>query len=299
MGYPGTTHQLSGLSASLGILLMLFCVPGFAQSSVWQISKNNTFLYIGGTVHVLQKDDYPLPEEFSRAFNNAGKVIFETDMAEARSPAFSQKMMQQMQYPPGQSLKDILDEQTYTLLSDYFSGKMPMSQIDALKPGMVVIILSAIEFQRLGMVVAGVDDFFWSRALDENKAIGILETIEAQLNFIMDMGKGNESEMIRKTLDDIRQTENIIASLKTAWRAGDEQAMQRLIVQEMMQDYPQVYEDLLVRRNHTWLPHIEAMLENDEIELVLVGALHLIGNEGLLQLLRNKGYQVTHYMNGN
>lgn len=295
MHNPGTCRYSPVLYVIVIALLCFFCASAFAQSSVWKISKNDKVLYIAGTVHVLQQDDYPLPEEFSKAFDNAGKVVFETDMAEVRSPAFTQRMMQKMLYPPGQSLKDILDDKTYKRLVEYFSGKIPMSQVDVLKPGMVVIMLSAIEFQRLGMVVAGVDEYFWRRAQDENKAVGILETIEEQLAFIVNMGKGNENEMIRKTLDDIKHTESMISALKKAWRSGAELEIKQLIVQEMIDDYPQVYKELLVRRNLTWLPRIEAMLDNDEIELVLVGALHLIGDDGLLQLLRNKGYDVSHF----
>jgi len=296
MQHSGSGYRLPDLPVKLmALLLLFFYLPAFAQSSVWQISKNNKTMYIGGTVHVLQQDDYPLPEEFTQAFNRADKIVFETNMTEVRSPAFTQRMMQQMLYLPGQSLKNVLDSQTYERLREYFSDKIPMSQIDGLKPGMVVIMLSAIEFQRLGMVVAGVDEYFWRRAQDENKSIGTLETIEEQLAFIMNMGQGNENEMIMKTLDDIEHTESMISLLKQAWRSGAELQIKQLVLQEMIDDYPQVYEDLLVRRNSSWMPHIEAMLDNNEIELLLVGTLHLVGDDGLLQQLRSKGYSVSHF----
>ncbi|MEN8226489.1 MAG: TraB/GumN family protein [Bacteroidota bacterium] len=285
-----------GLYPGLFGLFMLFVsITVSAQSSVWQISKGDKVLYIGGTIHVLGQDDYPLPEEFDQAFSEAGKLVFETDITEVKSPAFGQKMMQQMLYPAGQSLKDELDKPTYERLADYFSDKIPMSQIDGLKPGMVVLMLSAIEFQRIGMVLAGVDEHFWGLAVNNNKAIGTLETLDEQLAFIVNMGEGRENELIMNTLDDIKRTEAIILSLLTAWRAGDEPEMERLLLQEMIDDYPQLYQNLLVKRNNNWLPSIEAMIQNEEVEFVLVGTLHLIGDDGLLQQLRDKGYKVSQY----
>ncbi len=283
------------LAGFLGLMLLIFSVSVSAQTSLWKITKDGRVLYLGGTVHVLSQDDYPLPEEFEQAFAVSDKIIFETDIAQARSPAFAQKMMQQMLYPPGQSLRNALDKQTYQRLAEYFSGKIPMTQIDGLKPAMVVLMLSAMEFQRMGMVMVGVDEHFWNLAQEENKQTGTLERIDEQLAFIVNMGKGNENELIQNTLDDIKRTETMIAAIKSAWRSGDEEAMKQIILQEMIDDYPQLYQSLLVSRNNNWFPAIEAFLDNDDIELLLVGALHLIGDDGLLQLLRNQGYEVEYF----
>ena len=289
------TYRFSKLSITVfAVILMILSVSVSAQTSLWQVSKDGRVLYLGGTVHVLGQEDYPLPEEFEKAFAAAEKIVFETDIAQARTPAFAQRMMQKMLYPSGQSLKDVLDKQTYKRLSEYFADKVPMAQIDGLKPAMVVLMLTAIEFQRMGMVIAGVDEYFWSRAQEENKQTGTLESIDEQLSFIVNMGKGNENELIQNTLDDIKRTDSMIASLKSAWRPGDDVELEKIILQEMIDDYPELYQSLLVRRNNNWLPYIEALLQNNDIELVLVGALHLVGDDGLLQLLRNKGYDVEH-----
>ncbi|MDX2503262.1 MAG: TraB/GumN family protein [Gammaproteobacteria bacterium] len=288
------SYRISKLLITLfTVMLMVSSVSVLAQTSLWQVKKGDRTLYLGGTVHVLGQEDYPLPDEFEKAFSTADKIVFETDLAQARSPAFSQRMMQQMLYPSGQSLKDVLDKQTYKRLAEYCADKVPMSQIEGIKPAMVVLMLTAIEFQRVGMVIAGVDEHFWALAVEENKQTGTLESIDEQLSFIVNMGKGNENELIQNTLDDIKRTESMIAVLKAAWRSGDEAELEKIILQEMIADYPELYQNLLVRRNNNWLPYIEAMLQNNDIELVLVGALHLIGDDGLLQLLRNKGYDVT------
>ncbi len=279
----------------LSLILLVFSVSVSAQTSLWQISKGDKRLYLGGTVHVLGYEDYPLPEEFAQAFSNSKKVVFETDIVKAKEPEFAQKLLRQMTYPQGKSLKDVLNKQTYQRLVAYFSDKVPMAQIDTMKPGMVVLMLSAIEFQRMGLVTVGVDEHFWNLARQEGKSIGTLETLDEQLGFLVNMGKGNENELIMSTLNELKQVDLMINTLRSAWRAGNELEMKNIVLQDMADDYPELYQSMLVKRNHNWLPHIEAMMDNEGIALVLVGALHLVGDDGLLQLFRNKGYEVTHF----
>lgn len=278
------------------LMLLLTCfisMDVLAQSSVWKVSYGNNTLYIAGTIHVLGRSDYPLPEEFEKSYGWADTLVFETDISQARSTTFAQKMMQRMLYPPGESLKETLDSETYERLAAYFADKMPMAQVDNLKPAMVVLIMSSLEYQRMGMVIAGVDEHFWMRAIEDEKPTRILETIDEQLDYIVNMGKGKENEMIRNALDEVERIEMIISSLKEAWRSGDRAAIESLILEDMIKDYPELYQSLLVNRNSNWMPHIVEMLEDEPIELVLVGALHLVGEKGLLQMLQNKGYEVT------
>lgn len=282
-------------SKLLGIILLVFSVSVSAQTSLWQISKGDKRLYLGGTVHVLGYEDYPLPEEFVEAFSNSKKIVFETDIVKAKEPEFAQKLLRQMTYPQGKSLRDVLNKQTYQRLVAYFSDKVPMAQIDTMKPGMVVLMLSAIEFQRMGLVTVGVDEHFWNLARQEGKSIGTLETLDEQLGFLVNMGKGNENELIMSTLNELKQVDLMINTLRSAWRAGNELEMKNIVLQDMVDDYPELYQSMLVKRNHNWLPHIEAMMDNEGIALVLVGALHLVGDDGLLQLFRDKGYEVTHF----
>nr|WP_232365178.1 TraB/GumN family protein [Salinimonas marina] len=81
--------------------------------------------------------------------------------------------------------------------------------------------------------------------------------------------------------------------MKDQWRAGDMQALHDTAMGDVAEQYPQVYDDLLVNRNHNWIPKIEAMMKSPEVELVLVGTLHMPGNEGVLALLKQKGYTLT------
>jgi uncharacterized protein YbaP (TraB family) len=107
------------------------------------------------------------------------------------------------------------------------------------------------------------------------------------------MGEGNESEFILLSLEDLENTNASMEEMITAWRNGDERALQKLFVDDMQQRAPGLFDSLISQRNLRWMPQIEAMFEDPDTEFVLVGAAHLIGGEGLVQLLQSKGYEVS------
>jgi len=122
-------------------LLVLLLLPSlcFAETSLWQISKNGNHLYLGGTIHVLKKTDYPLPVEFTRAFEKSDKLMFETDIEKAKSPEFGKKMAQMMMLPAGKSLKDILNKKTFSRLKQYLVTKnIPVDNFLSFKPSLII-----------------------------------------------------------------------------------------------------------------------------------------------------------------
>ena len=109
------------------------------------------------------------------------------------------------------------------------------------------------------------------------------------------MGLGNEDAMLLSSIDDMSRIEAVMNTIKSAWLSGDENKLVEVGLVEMMRDYPDIYQSLLVKRNNNWMPHIERMMGDKKVEMILVGALHLVGKDGLLQQLRDKGYTVKQY----
>lgn len=277
-------------------ILLIFPSISFAETSVWHISKNGNDLYLGGTIHVLRKDDYPLPVEFQQAYKKSDKLVFETNIEMSQSPEFANKIAQMFTYPAGQSVKNTLNANTLKQLKKHLVDRhIPVESLFRYKPAMIAIVLSIVEYKSMGMVEVGVDQFFHTKAKQAGKPIGELETVDAQLNFLLNMGKGHENELIMSTINDIGKIKSLMAVIKLAWLKGDENAMAKVTIAEMMRDTPDIYQSLLVTRNNNWMPQIERMLTDKPVEMVLVGALHLVGKDGLLQQLRNRGYTVKHY----
>lgn len=264
-----------------------------ADTSMWSVSKQGHTLYLGGTVHVLSASDYPLPEQFDRAYRKADSLVFETDIDVVSGMAFQQQMMAAMIYRDGRTLRTELKPETFSVLSQYCASvDLPIENILPFKPAMATLIMTFYELNRLGMAESGVDAHYHQRAKRDGKPLGQLETAQQQLEFITSMGLGQEDELILSTVRDMQELPVMMAQLKTAWRRGDRRQLIELGIAPMRDEFPALYDSLLLDRNRAWLPQIEAMMASPQTELVLVGALHLVGEDGLLQQLAQRGYTI-------
>ena len=276
-------------------LVLLQIVPGvWADAPVWRATDGESIVYLGGTVHLLRPEDYPLPEEFDQAYEGSSELFFETDIASMNDLSVQAQMLQKLSYSDGRTLKDVLDTEAYAALETYTDGVgMPLMMLEQFKPGMIVSTLQVLEFQRMGFTPQGVDAFFNTQALADGKSVGALETLDEQISFLAAMGEGNESEFIMMSLEDLDSMANLIDEMIGAWRAGDSEALRTMFVDDMLERAPVVYDSLLRQRNLRWIPQIEAMFDDPEIEFVLVGAAHLVGADGIVELLRARGYAVS------
>ncbi len=282
------------LKASFIFSFLFFTLSSQAASPVWRVSKGPYHLYIGGTIHLLSNKDYPLPKPFYDAYQEAQTLIFETDMAAIQSFSFLMKMNQVMTFNDGQTLKSSLKPHTYSKLQQYFKSRsMPTEAYTLYTPVGISMLISLFELQRIGLnPELGVDHYFAAKAKKDHKPMGELETPDEQLSYIANMAAGKEDELILKTLEELEQTEAIMHELKTAWKTGNRKKLSDLTINEMKTQYPKIYASLLVERNTNWMPKIENMIQNKEIEMVLVGALHLVGEDGLIYKLKQNGYRV-------
>lgn len=278
---------------SLFLLLFAFSTSTNAETSVWTVTKNGNKLFIGGTVHLLVTSDYPLPAAYQKAYARSAKIVLETDMQKLQSAEFQATMMRELSYPGDVNLRQVIDQQTYKALEQFFTQRgIPMANIIGFKPGMVATMMTMVELQRLGLVGVGVDAYYNAKAINDEKLLGQLESVETQLNFIANMGVGQEDELLAYSLEDIVKLPNLMQAMKDAWRQGDMKTLEKIGITPFRVEFPSIYQALLVDRNNAWMPQIEAMLKTSEIEFVLVGALHLAGEDGLLSQLTSRGYKV-------
>ena len=280
---------------ALALLLLLMLGVARADAPVWKISNGDNTLFIGGTIHVLREQDYPLPVEFERAYAEADKLVFEVDIAQTNSLEFQQKLMLAALYRDGSTLASHLKRSTIRKLETFMRQRgIALESLQSFKVGVLVLILTANELNRLGIQAEGVDQYFTSRAVQDDKPVGALETLEQQIEFLSTMGEGEEDQLVLQTIDELDDFDEEFSALKTAWRHGNMQKLEEVGLKEFRL-FPQAYKSMLVDRNRAWLPKIEVLLKDQTVEYVLVGVLHLVGDDSVLAMLKARGYQVQRY----
>jgi uncharacterized protein YbaP (TraB family) len=281
------------LITRIALPLLLLLSGNLHAASVWKVTSDESTVYIGGTIHILAPQDYPLPKEYGQAFALAETIVFETDMQAVNSPQFQQQMMATMSYKKGRSLSDDLSPEIYTALVSHLTRRdMSIAQFSMLKPSLVAIMLSMMELRTLGFTSIGVDQFYANLATEKGKKQQWLESPDQQLAFLANLGLGEEDALIEYSLRDIKKMPQMIGELRSSWREGDVEKMTQLNIVPFKAEYPQIYHDLLVARNDDWLPQIQRMLSDAPVELILVGSLHLAGPDSVLAKLTAKGYTV-------
>jgi len=280
------------------IFVFVLLVFGYLQSAqadspVWKVVKGDRHVYIGSTIHVLSKSDYPLPAAFETAYNQSAKLIFETDTRKLQTLEFQAALMNKAVYADGRNLKTVLSASTFQKLETHLTSRgIPISTFIKLKPGIVAVTITIIELQRLGLMGTGVDEYFSLRALNDQKMVGQLETVDDQLELISSLGDGQENQIINHTLQETKKLPDLMQTMKIAWRQGDNATLENIILAPLKKDFPGVYHRVVIKRNNAWLPKIETLLKTAEVEFILVGALHLIGADGVLAKLKDRGYNI-------
>lgn len=287
-------NKLKNITA-LFAFITLYCLSTVtvANSSVWKISKNNDHIFIGGTIHILPEEEFPLPNEFLNAYKNTDQIILEAQLPDPNDAAAQQAMLAQMSYSNGKSLQTILTPDTFKLLDKYFSTiSSDINQFVLFKPGFVISIMALIELQKAGISGEGVDAYFEDLAVKEQKKITYLETAEMQFTMLSNLGKGYEDEFIKSNLELNSSFTEFFQQTLDAWRTGNAARLESLINIAAIESDEKSYDALFTNRNKNWIPQIEALFNNTNKEFVLVGTGHLFGKDGLLELLKNKGYKV-------
>lgn len=287
-------HKLK-LMKRLFLLLVLntfLFSHGFSQSSVWKVEGNGNTIYLGGSVHVLRPGDYPLPEEFNVAFNKAEAIVLEADIEKLEDPEIAQSLIVKGIYQGEKNLQNVLSEEVYAKLKVQCSNlSIPIENLAKLKPSLVVLTLTVMKMQQMGISAEGIDKHFYVKSKAENKDILFLETVEEQIELIVNMGEGNEDDFVLKSLKDFESMEKDLSSLMVGWRDGTSKVMKKEL-KEMKKEFPELYQSLLVQRNNNWMPKIDQYMNDKQVEFIIVGSLHLHGIEGLLKKLKDKGYLV-------
>jgi len=282
-----------GLAA---LIIVAGCVAPRAQgkSFVWKAtSKQGGTVYLAGSVHLLSAKYYPLSPAFDTAFNAADLLVEELDMGEMLAPESQLKMLTRGMLPSGQSLDKVVSPATYAAVSARVTAlDLPMAPLNLFKPWALALTLQALEWQKAGFNAdLGIDKHFYDMAKTAGKSTKGLETLEFQISRFDEMSMDLQDRLLAETLKELETTQTSFVKLADAWKSGDAAAVEKIVLEDLKSE-PAMYQRLLVERNQAWLPQVEALFSRPRPAFVVVGAAHLIGSDGLLQILRARGYTI-------
>ena len=283
-------------AAVIAIALVLGSTTGVdaqARSFLWKVQSGPRVMYLAGSVHALSADVYPLSPAFTRAYEASDTLLEEIDLETAGLLSLGPMLLSRAMYQDGRTFDKAVSKETLDLVTTHLKG-MPMAAelIRPMKPWMVMLMLSAMQMQQAGLDPnLGLDKYFFDRAKADRKTVVGLETAESQIDRFDTMPEPLQEQMLRSTLSELDVQRNSVAAMIGAWRNGDAAALEKMALSSF-DGYRGAYTSLIVERNNNWVPQIEACMAKPQPCFVVVGAAHLVGPDGLLALLKNKGYQL-------
>lgn len=276
---------------------------------LWKVSDGDNDLYLLGSFHLLKPEDYPLSHDVDLAFDDAESLVFELSPAEMNSPALAQAMAQAALRTDGKPLSHELPEPMLLQLQAWTKANAGTLDAMGLHGDMLLafdawfvgLTISIIEMRKQGLdPEQGLDRHFMTRAEKAGKAATGLEKGREQIAIFDGMSKVEQLQFLEEALSEAHKAGTEIERLHGAWRRGDAvQLWQRLAV-EMREKHPKLYHRVNVARNDAWVPKLQAMLDSPGTDdtLVVVGTLHLLGEDGVVEKLRAKGYRVERVCTG-
>lgn len=262
---------------------------------LWSLKGKTNTVYLLGSVHFLKASD-SLPTAVDAAYQDAEQLVMEIDLDDLDPHAMQAAVLELGMQPEGQSLEQQLGADSYAKVSARARelGVEPML-LNKLRPWFAGLTLVQIQMMKLGLDPnSGVELRLVSRATADKKPVAGLETIREQLGIFAALPEEQQREFLMYSVEDTQRMTEELDALLAAWRRGDVQALADLMT-EGFEDYPDLYRPLTVERNRKWIPGLEALLDDKDDYLVVVGALHLVGEDSVIELLEKKGHKVRQH----
>lgn len=274
-------------------MLLLFTAPVLAAPPtplMWRATGSEGTVYLLGSFHLLRPSDYPLAASVEEAYERSDRVVFEISPVDMQSPDLPRKFTAAGMLPEGHKLSEMVQPETREKLIGFLGSEAALPAVDPYKPWFFGLSIALTTMQAAGFdPTQGLDQHLMARAAKDGKATAGLETIDEQLA-ALDGGPWEEQEAsLRESLKPAAELREDIERLHGAWRSGDAAALEQVTVEEMMAKTPVTARLVNLERNQRWLPQLHAMLDEPGTTLVVVGALHLVGDDGVPALMQAQG----------
>lgn len=292
------THRLAALLVAA--VMVVPPAPAWAaeRSVVWSVQGEHNTVYLFGSIHVLRPGDVGLPRTAEEAYDDAEQLVMEIDMddpAVADPTVMAAQMQRYAQLPAGQSLQSVLGADYPAVATHLREAGLDPALLDGFAPWFVGMMALQLEIARRGFDPAhGIEQQVTDRAVADRKPIRGLETPADQFAVLAGLSLPEQKRFLLMALEETEQTDARLDQLLTAWRGGDTVTLARVLTEEF-EEFPELYRPLTEERNRAWVEQLADLLDDRDDYLVVVGALHLVGRNSVVDLLRQRGYRVTQH----
>lgn len=261
---------------------------------LWAIQGKHNTVYLLGSMHLLRPADSALPAEVMQDYSAAQALVMELDLSEEDPPKLPGPAPALADLPAELTLSKVLGPKLNAQLQTHADRLgLDVKGLQHFQPWVVVLLLDQLELEKAGFEAdSGVDMQLLRRAQADHKPVIGLETADDQYGLFAHLSIAQQRKYLRDSLKDEEDNPNETDELFQAWQRGDTAALEKLL-QQGADEAPKIFRLLTVDRNRRWLPKITQLLNNDTDYLVIVGALHLVGRYGLVELLQRKGFLLT------
>jgi uncharacterized protein YbaP (TraB family) len=271
-------------------------LSGIAQSqnatpAVWQLAGSRNSVYLLGSVHALRNDGQPLPDSLMRAYKEADILYMEIDLDDLDPTEVQQFTLSHGILPPEQTLAGVMGAERYARAKDQAQKLgLDLEQLARLEPWVVAISAIQAQVMRLGLdPSAGIEQRLVESAVRDGKEVRGLETVGDQFGVFDALSLEKQQEFLLMSLEEAVDLPRDIDKLIAAWSRGDVKTLEQLMA-EGFEQFPDLYQPLVVARNRNWTQQIARLLDDDKDYLIVVGVLHLTGPDSVIQMLKAQGH---------
>jgi uncharacterized protein len=261
-----------------------------ARSCVWKVTDSTgRTLYLGGSWHRLRSSDYPLPAAFKIAFEGSSDLAFEIAPDDLHKTGKALEIAGT--YPRGDSLKNHVNPITYNILQVILGfANVPDSKFSRYRPWYLVLMLESPGVRGMSGKL-GIERHFEARAAQASKPVTGLETLREHIEVFSGLSDRASEALLLHSFAPAQNSNSNFAAMMNAWRRGDAETITN-VTRYGLRNPPGIADRLLSNRNRNWIPKIETFLHSGKTYFVLVGAAHMGGSDGVLPLLKARGYQI-------
>lgn len=266
-----------------------------ADPAAWSLTgERGNEVVLLGSVHYLRAEDYPLPERIERLYAEADRLVMEIDLDDIDPRELQSRLLAAAMLPPDSGLRDVLDPAVYALAETKARELgIDLGMLDRFEPWLVAITMLDLGMARLGYRPdRGLEQQLLGWAARDGKPITGLETIATQIGVFEGLGSRDQQALLEQTLGELDNADAVMGDMIAAWREGELESLAASLMGEF-DEFPGLYDSLVVDRNSAWVAGIEALLAEDADYLVVIGALHLVGQDSLVELLEARGIDVN------